>query len=125
MWVSRLHYESLFENLTRSRQELSDAKGEVRMLLATQSWLTTHVNRLEHERNILTQARLGLSFPVPVIEREEQAPPGIDPGSVHGTPDESIPLAQAMAATMEDVGDDQARALGMEHDELGHVIYKR
>lgn len=115
----------MVEALALANERARATEHKIVSMQATQDWLMQHVNRLENERRILTQARLGLSFPVPIIERQDQAPPGIDPGSVHGTPDESIPLAQAMAATMEDVGDDQARALGIAHDELGHVVYKQ
>lgn len=130
MWVSRTHYETLFENLTRARQELSDARSRIAAMQATQDWLTTHVNRLENERRILTEARLGLLMPQPIIERvraeENQThDPGLDPGAVHGTPDESIPLAQMLASSLEDIGDDQAQRMGIGHDAQGMLVYRQ
>lgn len=130
MWISKLHYESMFENLTRARQELSDARSRIAAMQATQDWLTAHVNRLEHERFILTEARLGLVMPAPVIERQPErpgveVPPGVDPGSIHGTPDESIALSQMLSASLDDVGDEMAARLGIVHDPQGMLVYKQ
>jgi hypothetical protein len=128
MWVSKLHYESMFENLTRARQETSDLKARLASMQATQDWLTSHVNRLEHERQILVQARLGLSMPMPIIERQEpgvETPPGTDPGSVHGMPDESVAFSQMLASGLDDVGDDQAARMGIGHDAQGMLVYKQ
>jgi hypothetical protein len=131
MWVSRVHYESMFENLTRERTKSDMLSSRLSAMTATQDWLMEHVNRLEHERGILIEARLGLVFPVPSIERAERpgvetpTPPGIDPGSVHGTPDDSIPLAQMLASSMDDMGDDAAGRMGIAHDAQGMLVYKQ
>lgn len=129
MWISRTHYETMFENLTRARQEVSDLKQRIASMTSTQEWLTQHVNRLEVERRMLTETRLGMSFPVPTIEREpaseREAAPGLDEGSVHGTPHDSIALQQLLGGSLEDVGDDQAARMGMKHDEHGHLIYNQ
>ena len=127
MWVSRIHYESMFENLTRARQELSDARSRIAAMQATQDWLTAHVNRLEHERHILVHARLGLSMPAPtIVHVSPDGPPpapGIDPGSVHGTPDDAVLLGQALASSFEDVGDAQAARMGIRHDTQGMLVH--
>lgn len=120
MWVSRTHYESLFENVTTSRSRLAEAQARIASLEATQAWLMQHVNRLEHERRLLTEARLGLQFPQPTLARERET----DPAEVtHGLPPSSMPLAQMLAASMEDVGDEAARALGLSHDASGQLAY--
>ena len=130
MWVSRLHYESMFENLTRERERSIVLRVRIQQLETTQEWLREHVNRLEQDRRILTETRLGLLLPQPTIERVEPADtqttaPGIDPGSVHGTPDDSIPLAQMMSAALEDMGDDAAGRMGIAHDPQGMLVYKQ
>lgn len=128
MWVSRTHYEALFENITRERTKSAGLEARLASMQATQDWLTNHVNRLENERRILTEARLGLSFPQPIIERSEpnaDAEETMRGGVVHGVPEDSLPLAQLMSASMEDIGDAAAAALGVEHDAQGNVQYKR
>ncbi len=125
MWISSDRFWKMVEALAVANERTRMAEAKLSAMQATQDWLTSHVNRLEHERGLLTQARLGLTFPVPLIEREEPHAPGVDPGAIRGVPEDSIPLAQMMAATMEDVGDDQARALGIKHDEMGNVEYTR
>lgn len=139
MWVNRLHYESLFENLTIERAKNSIAEARLAAMQATQDWLTLHVNRLENERRILTEARLGLVFPSPEISRSpersspssfETAPDGteaqrMDPDVVRGVPHDALPLVQLMAASLEDVGDDQAAELGVSHDSHGFAVYRR
>lgn len=132
MWIRRLHYETMFENLTIERAKNTSLESRLAAMTSTQEWLMAHVNRLENERRILTEARLGLSFPTPTIERADagtealaQAEEKITGGIVRGLPQESIPLGQMMAASLEDVGDDEAKALGIEHDAQGFVVYRR
>ena len=126
MWVSRTHYETLFENLTRERQKTTDLTAQLAGLRATQDWLTTHVNRLENERSLLTQARLGMTFAVPeILKASEHSSAGVDEPASRGWPKDSIPLAQLMAASMEDPGDDVAGMLGVKHDAHGHLEFTR
>lgn len=127
MWVTRIHYETLLENLTSLRASDVELRTRLASMQATQDWLTTHVNRLEAERRVLTEARLGLVLSQPVIERREpdEPTPPVDPGSMHGTPHDALPLAQLMAASMEDVGDEQAAMLGASHDAHGNLVYTR
>lgn len=180
MWISRTHYDTLVENLTRERAEnvvlktenarlhamheallsrvdnlqdeatitsantqaLNAALGDTISLKAqlaaktsTEEWLMFHVNRLEAEREILTRERLHVSFPRPEIAREPStakpsrevspdATPGLDPDSVHGTPDDSIGFVQTLSAALEDVGDEMAGRLGIVHDDAGNAIFK-
>ena len=83
----------------------------------------------------MTQQRLGLVFPVPEIVRTSSrsdsspdpdvAPPtGIDADSVHGTPMDSLPMAQMLSASLEDVGDEQAARMGISHDPQGYVKHR-
>jgi hypothetical protein len=138
MWVNRLHYESLFENLTIERAKNSIAEARLAAMQATQDWLTLHVNRLENERRILTEARLGLVFPAPEISRspERSSPSSAETAPddaearltgdvIRGVPHDAVPLAQLMAASLEDVGDDQAAELGVSHDSHGFAVYRR
>lgn len=138
MWVTRRHYETLFENLTIERAKNSIGEARLAAMQATQDWLTLHVNRLENERRILTEARLGLMFPSPEISRspersspsssetaEDDAEARLSGDVIHGLPHDALPLAQLMAASMEDVGDDEAAALGVAHDSHGFAVYRR
>ena len=129
MWVSRVHYETLFENLTKDRIKAAEAQARIAAMQATQDWLMAHVNRLETERALLTQARLGLAFPVPELSRHA-GPPGIeshpfrDESVTRGLPPDAVPLAQLMGASMEDMGDEQAARLGVGHDAQGFVTHR-
>jgi hypothetical protein len=137
MWVTRRHYETLFENLTIARETTSQLQARLAAMQATQDWLTLHVNRLENERRILTEARLGLVFPAPEISRSpERASPSsaetaegaearLSGDVIRGVPHDALPLVQLMAASLEDVGDDQAAELGVSHDSHGFAVYRR
>jgi hypothetical protein len=97
---------------------LASAHEKIAAMQSTQDWLMLHVNRLENERRLLTEQRLHVSMPMPVIERDEP-----EPDLVHGVPHDALPLAQVMTASLEDVGDELARRLGIEHDEAGQIRY--
>jgi hypothetical protein len=128
MWISGDRFWTMVEALALANERARAIEQKVASMQATQDWLTNHVNRLEHERRILTEARLGLSFPQPIIERSDpnaDAEETMRGGVVHGIPDDSLPLAQLMSASMEDVGDAAAAALGIETDAQGNISYKR
>lgn len=127
MWLSSEKFWKMVEGLALANERTRVAEAKVAAMQATQDWLTTHVNRLENERRILTEARLGLSLPQPIIEKVSEQPESIEPDreTMRGIPHDSVPLAQMMAASLEDVGDEAAAALGITHDPHGFVQYKQ
>lgn len=114
-------------------EQLGKLKAERDQLVALKAsfeWLTNHVNRLETERNLLTQRVLGMNLPPMQLERVPDDPPTPTQSRIVGRPREddyasSIPAAQAMQTIFEDIGDDAAKEQGIEHDEAGNVVYTR
>lgn len=135
MWVAREHYYTLLGNVEKEREKVAQLQARLASMLATQDWLTMHVNRLEHERTILMRERLHVVFPAPEIAHE-QAPaalPGVaagrplppDPDVERGVPEDSMGVAQLLSASLEDVGDEMAGRLGIKHNEAGEAVYTR
>ncbi len=136
MWIRRRHYEHLFHALATARERIVQLERMDAAHTSTVEWLRVHVNRLEAERAILTRERLQVDLPQPVLDREaaspREAPPagpmiaGIPVENVtKGLPDDSVALAHALSSTLEDIGDEAARALGIHHADDGRVIYDR
>jgi hypothetical protein len=125
--------------------------GELRSMLAGErarfDWLAAHVNELKLERAAL-YARIGLDVPVPTIERTASRPlPGADdnyvPPAGHQlanvgdtlararerrdaapNPDLAARVLETLAGPLsfEDIGDEAAAALRIEHDRAGNLI---
>ncbi len=129
MWIRRTHYEHLFSALSEGRATILALERANAHHTTTIEWLTTHVNRLEHERGILTSERLRVLYPVPEIRRidprETPMSPPAPPAAVdHELPPDAIPMLQILGAQLEDVGDAAAERLGISHDpETGAVRY--
>jgi len=151
MWISRKHHEHLFATLAAERERVVVLTERVVQLerqygghVSTIEWLRQHVNRLEVERGILTQRILQTPLPIPELAREpvptpegqplvrdEDAPPGerlagmpVAP-VIHGVPEDSIAASQLAGLSFEDMGDDAAGRLGVQHDAAGQVVYTK
>lgn len=137
MWIRRAHYEHLFRQLSEARESILKLERMEAGHTSTIEWLRTHVNRLEAERGILTAERLHVALPVPSIERDTPPRRSDDPPQgevVHGLPvdpvtkglpEDAIAIAQLLGANLDDIGDDAAGRMGIEHDAAGHVVYNR
>lgn len=125
MWVDRRLFDLVLEDnraqqhrLTVADVRTSNAELERRLLQEqkakddiTIDWLRNRVNALEKERTILWQRASGIALPTPEIEISK-------PKTVAGLDLNSMP-------SFEDVGDDEAGRLGIEHDLAGELIFKK
>lgn len=114
------------------RSELAANQAQLGQLQSSFTWLTEHVNRLERERAELMARVLAVSFPAMSIDRTGPADAAPTPTQTRivGRPVEddygnSIPALQAVGALFEDVGDEQAAALGARHDAMGNVTWTK
>jgi hypothetical protein len=139
-------------DLAAARAENTELRVQLARQTAHFDWLSSHVNELKLERAAMLERCLGIQLAgVPVIQRDPTAPalPGVDPaylpselkgpplGDVlakardiigeqrrHGAEGrDTLAAADLQAISFEDMGDDQARALGVSHTPDGAVSY--
>ena len=106
MWISRLDYDRLVS-------ELAAAKSTV-------GWMRVQVNTAQAEKASLLSALTKTPVMTPTIREAGASPiaPSFGPGT---TPDS---FSAQLSAMFEDVGDDAAVSLKIDHDPLGTVVYR-
>lgn len=123
MWIHREQFQHLYDDwarLQRGREELAAELGKLAGAAAalreqkirddlSLDWMRHRVNALEKQHAVLMQKVAGVAMPVPEIV------PTL-PGTSLGF--DTMP-------SFEDVGDDEATRLGVEHDEEGNVVYSK
>lgn len=113
----------------RENAVLSAVNGTLRQQLAIAQnnfeWARERMNQVEQERGILFMRTLNVDLPVPNVARS----PEVMPTSHHGTglpmPDNPRGIMDQFGVNFEDVGDDAAAQLGIEHDDHGAVVYRK
>jgi hypothetical protein len=148
MFISRAVFDTILAHskaAIAAQQRLADAMEEIGRLKASCDWLASQVNTLTVERTALMERVLEIQLPVVSIAREvsespapearlgpealrtlepRYAPPPKAPGEVFQPVKNKEPVSTALAelqsamAIFEDVGDDRARAMGLDRDEL-------
>lgn len=108
----------LGEELRIVRAALSIMEGECRVLREQKikddlnmDWFRHRVNALEKQNAVLMQKAAGIAMPVAEIVSTR-------PGTM------TVPDFQHLPS-FEDVGDDEAKRLGVEHDTDGTLVYKK
>jgi hypothetical protein len=101
-------------------------------LQASFEWLTSYVNRLEHERVLLLQRATGVTTGVPVLEQNPEAAatataPEFGRGiplsdDVGDAPSLERALTDLASLTFEDMGDEAAARVGLTHDAFGNLV---
>ena len=108
MWVNK----QVFNELWGRSIALTATQGEMlrhnQSLETTLDWLRVRVSQLEHERAIMLSKYMGIDVPVQVIERARE--------KTVESPYHNIPH-------FDDVGDEQARKLGISWNADGSVSY--
>lgn len=79
-------------------------KERIASLETTLDWMRSRVNQAEAERGIMMEKMTGLPMPTPQIQTRDVRDSGLFDD-----------------LSFEDVGDDKARVMGLEHDEDGRV----
>ena len=106
MWIRRGDYDRLVSDLATAK--------------ATVEWMRVQVNTAQAEKAALLSAVTKMPVMTPTIREAGSSPiaPSIGPGP---TPDT---FSSQLAAMFEDVGDDAAASLKIDHDPLGTVVYR-
>lgn len=120
MWIAKAAWAKFRDELTQARTSEALAKAshrEAEVLLAektsTLDWMRHRVNALEKERAVLMAKLVGVALPTPELE----------PAGVVNSTNLSQPYMGGVG--FEDVGDAEARQLGIFHDADGHITYDR
>lgn len=108
MWIARPSYERLL----KERDEAHGANRALEQQTTTQKitmdWLMVRLTQLEHERAQLLHRYMGVEIVVPTMEPTPSA------GSVQARALEDLP-------SFADMGDEQAKAAGLDWDTEGRV----
>lgn len=125
MWVNRQLFQLILDDNKAQQKEILDCRcaifdqaGRWQILQQqkakddiTIDWLRNRVNALEKERAILWQRASGIALPTPEIEISK-------PRAVKQPDFNTLP-------SFEDPGDDEAKRLGIQHDDMGELIYAK
>lgn len=125
MWVSKREYDRLEGQVKDFRAENINLAGDVRVLhvkleaAATQKakdditidWMRHRVNALEKQNSLLLGKAAGIQVPVPEIVPTR-------PGSM------TVPDFSSMPS-FEDIGDEAAKQEGIQHDEVGQLVFTK
>lgn len=124
MWISKVLFDLIMTDNKRQSLEIADVRAFNRDAVArlemsmaqkakddmTIDWMRHRVNALEKQNTILLGKATGLHFPVPEIVPTR-------PGTISGLDfNGSMP-------SFEDVGDEEAKKLGIAHDGEGHLKF--
>lgn len=108
MWISREAYERLHRDAIEHK--------------TLAEWLRVRVNQLERERALLLQRALALPMEAPELLREEPARP-IAPPTTHDLV-RANGLPHLAGIDFDDLGDELAQSLGIDHDSEGRIRYR-
>ena len=111
MWVNRQVYQELREALVAVTAVRDAQTANLAAVHTTLDWFRVRITQLEHERALLLQNYLGVTVPSLSIEKAPTSPTSIRPSY------DPVPHFQ-------DIGDDEAKRLGVEwNPETGEVVY--
>lgn len=104
------------ERCARAEGQLDLAHEQLAIAQNNFEWARVRLNQVEAERATFLSALLHLPIAPPAIEREEPPQPAT------ATPGVGLPIS--LGFDFEDVGDDAARRMGLEHDDGGALRYR-
>ena len=107
MWIKSKTIDLLNEERIRAQERVAILDRMNQALLVNLDWLRVRVNQLEHERAQLLFNYTGVRVAVPEIKKVEEQP--------------AHPLNELLSFA--DVGDAEAKRLGIEWDGEGNVRY--
>ncbi len=111
MWISRTHYEDTRLDAMRHSTEAAVLAQQNIALRTTIEWLCMRLTQVEKERGLLVRNYMGITIETPDIR----------PAPVAREVPTDIP-SMLGAALFSDVGDNQARAMGIDWDAEGRVV---
>lgn len=124
MFVNRVLFQQLLDNNRWLQEKLEQSRIQCHGLVVennvvhsqkakddiTIDWMRHRINALEKERTVLLQKVAGINLPTPEIEIAPARQAVADLNWDHG---------------FEDVGDEEAARLGIQHNDLGEVVYQQ
>lgn len=118
MWVDKQTMDDLRLSEANARGIAQALERQVIAQNTTLDWMRIRLTQLEHERAVLIQNYMGISITTPVFEKAPVKSTGVGQGrSEWDSPLNAVP-------SFEDIGDEEAARLGIEHNGDGTVRYK-
>lgn len=125
MWVNKSLFQQILDDNREQQNRITDLLGAHDRISGSQSelkaqkakddmtidWMRHRINALEKQNAILLSKAAGVSFPVPEIVPTR-------PGSMTTANFDYMP-------SFEDVGDAEAKRLGIQHDEEGGLVFAK
>lgn len=109
MWISRAEYAELIDKTVRAEGEKHAMQRQVDAQKTNQDWMVLRLTQLEHERAQLLYRYMDIKITTPSVELD-----------VPVTPDASS--IGSDLPSFNDVGDEEAKKLGLAWDDSGHVV---
>lgn len=108
MWIRRADYDSLLGVALQAKGASEVLERQVASQKTTMEWMIHRLTQLEHERAQLIYRYMGIKITVPTLETE--TPPSPDASAIGS----DLP-------SFDDVGDEEAKRLGLDWDNDGRV----
>ena len=115
MFLKQTVFLTLHDKITKAEQETRTLREQNRAMQVTMDWMRVRVTQLEHERAVMLDHFMSIKVQVPEII---SAP---SPSA-----DDFARQMQAYTQNLfNDVGDERAKALGLQWDDAGEVVAGR
>lgn len=108
MWISRAEYAELIDKSVRAAGERDAMQRQVDAQKTNQEWMVLRLTQLEHERAQLLYRYMDVKITVPTVELDVPVTP------------ESSTIGSDLPS-FDDVGDAEAKKLGLDWDSDGRV----
>jgi hypothetical protein len=113
MWIKRELFERLMTEKARAEGAAQQLANRAVAQETTIDWLKIRLTQIEYERAQLINNYMGVKIPVPEFDRAATPEPSV------------VTAAQVLNQTIDfgDVGDETARALGLDWDGEGRLLH--
>ena len=109
MWIKRAEYDKLMERALVAQGEKEALQRQLISQQGTTDWMIHRMTQLEHERAALIYRYMDIKITVPELVPEQ-------PKTETSVIGNDLP-------SFNDVGDEQAKALGLDWDDQGRVTH--
>ncbi len=120
MWISRDDWQRVVEAQRTAEAEARGAREQVAGQKSTLDWMRVQINTIQAEKAALLSALTKTPVLTPTIRAADSSPLTVDTKK----PEQVNTFLSELSAVFEDVGDDAAKALNIDHDEKGGVVYR-
>lgn len=109
MWISRSDYDAMLGRALEANGAKEALERQVATQKTTMDWMVMRLTQLEHERASLIYRYMDIKITVPEVSLDAPVTPENPPSSMSDLP------------SFNDVGDEEAKRLGLDWDENGRV----